>query len=405
VQTKRIPPGIEVRHSRYCPTRTGEGLCNAGRKNGCRPTYLPWVSQKGQKIRPVHGFPTIAAARSWRIAALAQHQRSALRPPARQTLEEAGEEWLEGARNGEIHSRGRKPYKPSVLRSYERALRLRVYPELGTQRISEVTLPGLQRFVNGMVAKKVDPSTIRNTVNPLRAIYRHALSIGDVAVNPTMGLQLPGVEGMRDRIATPAEAARLLAVIPEDDRALWATAFYGGLRRGELRALACKSVDLKACTIRVERSWDDEGGFIEPKSRKGTRVVPIPNVLKTYLAEHIARTGRRGDDLIFGKKRDEPFTPNTIRRHAEGAWAKANEAETLKAEEERRKPNPLTPIGLHEARHTYVSLMHAAGRSLEEVGDYVGHSSTYMTDRYRHLLPDSRTDAARALDAYLERST
>jgi hypothetical protein len=30
--------------------------------------------------------------------------------------------------------------------------------------------------------------------------------------------------------------------------------------------------------------------------------------------------------------------------------------------------------------------MHAAGCSLEEIGDFVGHSSTYMVDRYRHLL-------------------
>jgi len=45
--------------------------------------------------------------------------------------------------------------------------------------------------------------------------------------------------------------------------------------------------------------------------------------------------------------------------------------------------------------------MHAAGRSLEEIGDYVGHSSTYMTDRYRHLIEGARADAASALDALL----
>lgn len=46
----------------------------------------------------------------------------------------------------------------------------------------------------------------------------------------------------------------------------------------------------------------------------------------------------------------------------------------------------LQPIKLHECRHTYVSLMHAAGLSLERIGDYVGHTSAYMTDHYRHLL-------------------
>lgn len=45
--------------------------------------------------------------------------------------------------------------------------------------------------------------------------------------------------------------------------------------------------------------------------------------------------------------------------------------------------------------------MHAAGRSLEEIGDYVGHSSAYMTDRYRHLLDGARVEAAAALDALL----
>jgi integrase len=45
--------------------------------------------------------------------------------------------------------------------------------------------------------------------------------------------------------------------------------------------------------------------------------------------------------------------------------------------------------------------MHAAGCSLEEIGDYVGHSSAYMTDRYRHLLPGSHREAARRLDALL----
>jgi hypothetical protein len=50
----------------------------------------------------------------------------------------------------------------------------------------------------------------------------------------------------------------------------------------------------------------------------------------------------------------------------------------------------LEPLGFHEARHTLVSLMHAAGNSLEEIGDFVGHSSTYMVDRYRHLIEGQR---------------
>jgi hypothetical protein len=46
-------------------------------------------------------------------------------------------------------------------------------------------------------------------------------------------------------------------------------------------------------------------------------------------------------------------------------------------------------------------MLHAAGFSLEEIGDYVGHSSTYMTDRYRHLLAGHEEKAAQRFDSYL----
>ena len=65
----------------------------------------------------------------------------------------------------------------------------------------------------------------------------------------------------------------------------------------------------------------------------------------------------------------------------------------------------LRPIGLHELRHSYVSLMHDAGFSLERIGDYVGHSSAYMTDAYRHLLEGHEAEAAERFEDYLERAT
>jgi hypothetical protein len=45
--------------------------------------------------------------------------------------------------------------------------------------------------------------------------------------------------------------------------------------------------------------------------------------------------------------------------------------------------------------------MYAAGCSLEEIGDYVGHSSSYMTDRYRHLLEGQRDGRLERLETFL----
>ena len=138
-------------------------------------------------------------------------------------------------------------------------------------------------------------------------------------------------------------------------------------------------------TIRVERGWDDVEGPISPKSRKGRRIVPVASELRRYLLAHKLATGRDGDELLFGRTANEPFTPTHVRKQARKAWTTAG----------------LEPLGLHEARHTFVSLMHAAGCSLEEIGDFIGHSSTSMSDRYRHLLAGQRERAAERLDAYL----
>jgi hypothetical protein len=49
--------------------------------------------------------------------------------------------------------------------------------------------------------------------------------------------------------------------------------------------------------------------------------------------------------------------------------------------------------------------MHEARLSLEEIGDLVGHSSTYMTDRYRHLREERRSVLAAKLDEHARLAT
>jgi hypothetical protein len=116
-----------------------------------------------------------------------------------------------------------------VIRNYELALRLRVLPELGQRRLADIDLSDLLELKEQLSGEGRSASTIRNTFVPLQAIYRRARQNGAVSINPTADLPLPTARS-RERAATPLEAGELLKPLEQFERALWATAFYAGLR-------------------------------------------------------------------------------------------------------------------------------------------------------------------------------
>lgn len=138
--------------------------------------------------------------------------------------------------------------------------------------------------------------------------------------------------------------------------------------------------------LRVERSWDDHEGEIEGKTRAARRTVPIASQLRQELAAHRLRAKHNSDKaLVFGATASTSFEPSTVRRRALAAWKHAK----------------LTPIALHECRHTCASLMIAAGVNAKTLSTYMGHASVTITyDRYGHLMPGNEDEAAVLLDAY-----
>ena len=65
----------------------------------------------------------------------------------------------------------------------------------------------------------------------------------------------------------------------------------------------------------------------------------------------------------------------------------------------------IQPLGIHDCRHTYASLMIAAGVNAKALSSYMGHGNIAITfDLYGHLMPGSHDEAAGLLDAFLARS-
>ena len=365
--------GLEQRHMRDCK----------GGKCSCPWRVSIYSKRDGKRIRKTFtGKRAKSEAQAWRDDKLAAVRRGEVRAPTAMTVREAAEAFMAGAKDGSIPTASGDRYKPATLRGYRVALDKRLLPAFGGQRLSDIDREHVQDFANRLAAEGLSSSTVHNTLDPLRAIYRRARRT--VPINPTKDLELRRPDGKRERIAEPEEAAALIAALPDDSRALWATAFYAGLRRGELRALRWSDIDLPGRVIHVSRGWDAIEGEQAPKSAAAKRRVPILDALTDVLIAHQARTGRAGDALVFGRTATAPFNPETVRRDALAAWG------------------TLTPITLHEARHTCASLLIAAGVNPKALSVIMGHSTIAMTfDTYGHLMPGGLDEARAATDAYL----
>jgi integrase len=189
-----------------------------------------------------------------------------------------------------------------------------------------------------------------------------------------------------------ALVAALIEALPSKDQAALGLAVYAGLRMGELVAIEWESIDLEAQMLRVVRGWDEKScQFLDAKSKAGqNRTVPVVDRLATLLADHRVLMNHLASGLLFPGAWDatRPASPGGFRNRAADTWKEA----------------ALQPLGFHEGRHTFASLMIAAGVNAKALSTYMGHANISITlDRYGHLMPGNEAEARALLDAYLER--
>ena len=322
-----------------------------------------------------HLFQTFAAAaKSWRADALVAIRKGSLKQSPRVTVHRLLNPALLGR-----HARRNHPDEAmSTGRRHHRADRTvdpPARPACACQHARRPARCSHAPRVRRPVARHrplAPICTVLSVMQPLRLILRRAVLEGQLASNPSRELGLPGGKRREDVVTDPAHAQRLLGALEPPERVIYATAFYAGLRRGELRALRWRHVDLASGTIRVEESVSQD--VTEPgpvKTDAGRRTVPIIAALRDILFEHRMDETVHPDAFVFGGG-DRPFASTTVRKRAARAWKAAG----------------LKPTQLHAARHTFASLLIAAGLDLKSITTYLGHSTVATKTAILHGLAE-----------------
>lgn len=253
---------------------------------------------------------------------------------------------------------------------------------LGNERIERVTPRDVRRW---LASRACGPKTAYNALLLLRGAMRAAVEDDLIDSDPTVGVRLPKVAraGEEDRwtwLRMPEVVELLQAAEPGEQRCVFAAAVFLGCRRSELWALTWDAIDWDRGVVEVRQSVG-ERRKIQPTKNGKARTVPLLAPARAALEawREIAPRSPRGyvwpalDGGPHHKDNDAGLW--RLRRAAGASWRW---------------------FRFHDLRHTCAShLLQGTWAPelvdqplrLEEVQQWLGHTTRVSTERYAHLEP------------------
>lgn len=263
--------------------------------------------------------------------------------------------------------------------SYYQNLLRKILDYFGNWEIDKIRPMDVERFFNNL-SLSYSQTTIHHYYRVLRSIFNYAEVNGVVQQNVMNMIRIPGLrkKSLQKDVdfLSLEEAQRLLhelGTAPLRWRCMIMLFMQTGIRRGEACGLTWGDIDFEAATISIRRNvtYSKKHGVIvgKLKTQNSLRTLPLPQTLVQELcawkAEQSAETEVRSNAYIFSRENDlyAPMFPT-----APTKWlSRFTEAHNLPR------------ISPHDLRHTCGSLMLAAGASVKEVQDTLGHTDASIT--------------------------
>jgi integrase len=287
--------------------------------------------------------------------------------------------------------------RESTKGDYELSLRNHVLPAFGNVPLVEIKPADIKAWfieLKDPQGKGMAESYAEKHCNMLGMILRSAVENDFLDKSPMPKLKrskqarvrkvVPYTKVMVDRIAATF-AARFKIVI-------W-IGFYTGMRPSEILGLTWDQLNFEKEEIKVDRQLSRNPKLIhEPhlKTSASNRTIGFSKNLQSLIVDHVNKFGLGTEGLIVTNRSGNP-------------WRYHDAAEMF-----REKVRPLGIAkgeGLHQLRHTCVSVLIHQGSNIKEIQAWVGHESIQETmDTYGHIFPDTMIKLSSRLDDFINES-
>jgi len=274
---------------------------------------------------------------------------------------------------------------------------------LGGYRLRALTPELIQRAEAALLAERLAPLSVRSIHMILNQALKQAVLWNLIPQNPCEGVRRPKIQRREMQVLSEAEVKRLLVYsLGTHEHDLWAFLVTSGVRLGEALGLKWSDIDFERGTATIQRALQRQAGnglvFVEPKTSRSRRTVPLGKATLTMLEEHRcqqeARRSKLGKKwrqtgLVFCAVRGGPMKPEEPQEPLHRALEKAG----------------LPRIRIHDLRHTAATHLLTNGVHPKVVQDLLGHSTIAITlDTYSHVLPVLSREATTHMDKLLSGS-
>ena len=267
----------------------------------------------------------------------------------------------------------------------------RLLPVFGNKKVDTIRRADVKEFADTLL-QSVSPKRAKSIINILAAILDIAVDYEHIVTNPAKNIKLPKHEGIRKIQPFSKEEVQTILANAEDwFKNIVATAFYTGMRQGEIIALTWDDIDFERKTITVNKRIK-KGVISTPKTKSSIRIVPMLDILIPYLKNQYELCKEINCSSVF-------FNPRTNKQFFDTGKLLPYWYETLeKANVEKRV--------FYNTRHTFITLMLRSGQvPMLDIAQIVGHKNIEeIIQTYARYLPNEHLKLNRSLSVFTDNS-
>lgn len=278
----------------------------------------------------------------------------------------------------------------SFIEEYKTYIR-NTYSEKYLKKAVRPSFAALQKYIPDMLLNQISTRIIDQFISSASASSKHSASLYHRTLkaafnkavvwnylkdNPFNKIKTPKVPKSFPVFISESELIVILNNTPMQlMKDIFTTAFYTGMRLGELVNMKWNWVNFKENIITVKNSSEFNS------KNKRERIIPIHQKVKTIFQNRF-QLGKLPNSFVFsryeGTKLNEDFVSKQFKKAVRAA--KLNDK-----------------IHFHTLRHSFASALVQRGISLYAVKELLGHGNIKTTQIYSHLEKDNLMEAVSLL--------